>query len=100
MPPAVDLFTEIRKARQIPGWREAFSVVVRNTLFLRDIILVNFCAEVAVALPGGCHGVLWGAYSQSYPQNLWVRHFLLSGNYLRPYAKTLSSIGRQPFDLK
>jgi hypothetical protein len=48
-----------------------------------------------IALPDGYLGIPGGAYSQSYPQNLWVMNFLFYSNTLRAYAKVFSSIGRQ-----
>jgi hypothetical protein len=64
-------------------------------LFMNDIILFNYCAETKITLSDGHLGVLRKAYSQSYPQNLWVRSFCFYSNKLRPYAKVLSSIGGQ-----
>ena len=69
-----------------------------NQLFLNNIILFKYCAEMKITLPDGHLGVLPGAYSQSYPQNLWVSHFLFYSNQLKAYAKIFSSICRQAFD--
>ena len=68
-------------------------------LLLNNIILFNFCAKKGIALPDGDLDVLRGAYSQSYPQILWVRHFLMFSNDLRAYAKVHSSIARQASEL-
>jgi hypothetical protein len=69
-----------------------------NRLFLNDIILFNYCAEMKITFSDGHLGVSRGAYPQSYPQNLWVSGFLFCGKSLRAYAKILSSIGRQAFE--
>lgn len=68
-------------------------------LFLNDIMLFKYCTEVTITLPDGHLGGLPAAYSQSYPQNLWVSPFLFYGKGLRTYAKAFSSIGRQASEL-
>lgn len=72
---------------------------MRNILLLNDIILFNFCATSEITLPDGHLGASRDAYSQSYPQILWVRHFLMFSNELRAYAKVKSSIVRQAAEL-
>jgi hypothetical protein len=62
-------------------------------------ILFKYCTEMKITFPDGYLGPLNRAYSQSYPQILWVRHFLFCGNELRAYAEILSSIDGQAFDL-
>jgi hypothetical protein len=99
MPPAVDLCTEVGHAPKVPPSPWAYLAEVRNVLFLNNIMLFNYCAEVTIALPDGNLGNFPAAYSQSYPQNLWVSHFVFCSNGLRAYAKTFSSIGRQAYEL-
>lgn len=99
MPPTIDLFTEIRKDPKVPVPLEAPSAFLNNLLFLNNNILFKYCTEMKIALPDGDLGACPGAYSQSYPQNLWVSHFLLCSNSLSNYANTFSSICRQATDL-
>jgi hypothetical protein len=94
-PPAVDLLTEIGKTRQNPHHSVVSAADKSNTLFLNNIILFKYCTEMKITLPDGHLGVSGGAYSQSYPQNLWVMNFLFHSNSLRAYAKVFSSIGWQ-----
>jgi hypothetical protein len=98
-PLLVDLFTEIRQAPQSPEGCGSFLHDDRNTLFLNNIILFKYCTEIKMALPDGHLGVSRGAYTQSYPQNLWVSIFFFSSNSLRAYAKTFSNIARQAPEL-
>jgi len=67
-------------------------------MFFNDIILFKYCTEMKRPLPDGHLGGFPGAYSQSYPQNLWVSHFFFCSNKLKPYAKNFSSIGWQATD--
>jgi len=69
--------------------------IVFNSLFLNDVILFKYCTEMKITLSDGHLGISCGPYPQSYPQNLWVRHFPFRSNNLRAYVKTLSSIVRQ-----
>lgn len=98
MSPAVDLFTEIRQTPQFPQKARIFQTVIFNILFLNGFILFNYCTEMKMALSDGHLGGFQRAYSQSYPQNLWVSIFPFCSNSLRAYAKNLSSIGRQAFE--
>ena len=98
MPPAVDLCTEVGQARKVRSGTRSFPRHAHNLLFLNDVILFKYCTETGMPLPGGHLGGFPGAYSQSYPQNLWVSHFLFCSNQLRAYAKIFSSICRQAFD--
>ena len=98
MPLVVDLFTEIRQASQLLGWSASFPHDECNMLFINNFILFKYCTEIKMALPDGHLGISNLAYTQSYPQNLWVSIFLFCSNGLRPYAKILSSIDRQPFE--
>jgi hypothetical protein len=52
-----------------------------------------------ITLPDGHLGIFVGAYSQSYPQNLWVSHFLFCSKALRVYLNILSSIDPQASEL-
>jgi hypothetical protein len=65
---------------------------------MNNIILFKYCTEMKRPLPDGHLGFLACPYSQSYPQNLWVSHFLIRSNELKAYAKILSSIDPQAFD--
>ena len=98
MSPAVDLFTEIRQTPQFPQEARIFAPVIYNILFLNDVILFNYCAGMKMTLSDGHLGDFSHAYSQSYPQNLWVSIFPFCSNGLMAYAKYLSSIGRQAFE--
>ncbi len=95
MPPTVDLLTEIRQVCETLANTVVSAVNQCNALFLKCIILFKYCTEMKIALPDGHLGIPGGAYSQSYPQNLWVMNFLFHSNTLRAYAKVFSSIGRQ-----
>jgi hypothetical protein len=92
---AVDLFTEIRKPPQLLGCSGPSAHDECNSLFFHTIILFNYWAETAIALSDRNLGAWRGAYSQSYPQNLWVSSFRFCGKSLKAYAKTLSSIDGQ-----
>jgi hypothetical protein len=93
--PVVDLLTEIRQARENVGDTVVSAARKINQLFLNSIILFNYCTNMKITLPDGHLGAAGRAYSQSYPQNLWVSIFLFCSNGLKAYAKTFSSIGRQ-----
>ena len=95
MPPTVDLLTEIRQVCETPANTGVSATHQYKPLFLKCLILFKYCTEVKIALPDGHLGISGGAYSQSYPQNLWVMNFLFHSNKLRAYAKVFSSIGRQ-----
>ena len=95
MPPTVDLLTEIRQVSEPPVNSGVSAIHQCKQLFLKCIILFKYCTEMKIALSDGHLGVPGGAYSQSYPQNLWVMNFLFYSNTLRAYAKVFSSIGRQ-----
>jgi hypothetical protein len=97
-PPAVDLLTEIRQVCETPAIAGASAMRRYKSLFIKCLILFKYCTEMKITLPDGHLGIPRGAYSQSYPQNLWVMYFLFSSNSLRAYAKTFSSIGRQAFE--
>jgi hypothetical protein len=95
MPPTVDLLTEIRQLSQTPANAGVSVAHQYKSLFLKCLILFKYCTEMKITLPDGHLGIPGGAYSQSYPQNLWVINFLFYSNKLRAYAKVFSSIGRQ-----
>ena len=98
MPPAVDLCTEVGHAGKVRPIAWAFSAQARNLLLLNDIMLFKYCAEVTIALPDGHLGAFPDAYSQSYPQNLWVSNFVFYSKGLRGCAENFSSIGGQASD--
>jgi hypothetical protein len=98
MPPAVDLLTEIRQVCETPANIGDYAMRQYKSLFLKCLILFKYCTEMKITLPDGHLGISGGAYSQSYPQNLWVMNFLFYSNKLRAYAKVFSSIGRQATD--
>ena len=98
MPPAVDLLTEIRQVCKTLANAGTSARRQYNSLFLKCLILFKYCTEMKITLPDGHLGIPRGAYSQSYPQNLWVMNFLFRSKSLRAYAKTFSSIGRQAFE--
>jgi len=76
MPPAVDLCTEVGHARIAVPVLGHFHLKSRNLLFLNDVILFKYCTEMEITLSDGHLGGFPDAYSQSYPQNLWVSNFL------------------------
>jgi hypothetical protein len=91
-PRGVDLFTEIGKPlqfRETPGRHPENTY---NTLILNGVILFKYCTEMKMPLPDGHLGFCGRAYSQSYPQILWVSSFLFYSNSLRPNVEALSSI--------
>jgi hypothetical protein len=92
---AVDLFTEIGKSPQSLGRIGSVVHDECKTLFFNDIILFKYWAKKGIALSDGHLGVFRGAYSQSYPQNLWVSSFRFCSKSLRAYTKILSSIDGQ-----
>ena len=68
-------------------------------MILNNVILFKYCTEMTKTLPDGHLGVSPGPYSQSYPQNLWVRIFLFCSNKLIANTENLSSIDQQAFEL-
>jgi hypothetical protein len=64
-------------------------------MILNVFILFKYCTEMKMPLPDGHLGFMPRPYSQSYPQNLWVSNFLISGNGLKAYAEVLSRIDPQ-----
>ena len=99
MPRTVDLCTEVRQARAAAPATESISIFLRNMLFLNSFILFKYCTEMKITLSDGHLGVFVGAYSQSYPQNLWVSYFLFHSKALSAYVNTLSSIDTQASEL-
>ena len=98
LPSAVDLFTEIGKAPWVLQQAGVFLLRVRNLMFLNNFILFKYCTERLNALPDGHLCVFREAYSQSYPQILWVSHFPFCSNKLKANSKIFSSIGQQASD--
>jgi hypothetical protein len=94
-PRPVDLFTEIRRARQLCAALALCADLPCNYMFLNNVILFKYCAEIKMPLSDGHLDGFDEAYSQSYPQNLWVSNLLFGSNKLIDYAKVSSSIGRQ-----
>ena len=98
MPPTVDLLTEIRQVCETPALTGVSVAHQYKSLFLKCLILFKYCTEMKITLPDGHLGIPGGAYSQSYPQILWVMNFLFCSKSLKAYAKTVSSIGRQAIE--
>ena len=69
-----------------------------NYMFNIDIILFKYCANKSEALQLEGLRNLFGAYSQSYPHNLWVRNFLRCNKKLRSYDESFSSYRKQLSD--
>ena len=99
MPRTVDLCTEVRRIRSTTVTDERNSHLLCNTLFLNKFILFKYCAEMKITLSDGHLGIFIDAYSQSYPQNLWVSYFLFPSKTLSAYVNTLSSIDAQAIEL-
>jgi hypothetical protein len=86
----LDLFTETGKAPQSPQATGLSTSSSSKVLFLHNVILFKCCAETKIALRGDHLDISPAAYSQSYPQILWVRDLLFFNNYLSDYAKSSS----------
>jgi hypothetical protein len=94
----VDLCTEVGQPLQSHSRNVAILQNVYNTMFINDKILLKYCTKPTNALFCGNLGDFLKAYSQSYPQNLWVSIFSLFGNELSGYSKVKSSSHRQAIE--
>ena len=72
--------------------------MISSALFLNIIIMFKYCTMMKKPF-SHCHlAIVQRAYPQSYPQILWVSHFLFFSNDLCAKFKAKSSIHCQAID--
>lgn len=96
---SIDLCTKLGCIAKAPAKITGFITIRFNILFLKHFILSKYCTITTKTLINHYLPFPLLSYSQSYPQNVWVRQFLFESNELRVVMNGLSSSFKQLSDV-